>query len=275
LSVAADYLNGFASRNGSLMTTLMASAPLNFLTSRETLQPPPAQADFYQSLQNQEFDYLVLVAKSPIIWYPRPEYFEEFLYSAPEGMQVVYNVSSLQIYDSDFVANNWSQLYNDTMAILQKDGIHVGGNHSLDYDSGLILNQVFYPFQLNVTCTVSSLSDTSQLPGIFWNATKDFVGVNFNDNNWVISAFVNGNLTYYNKLGTVEPNTSYVVSLVVTSKFVSAFVNGNLIGTLSLGHLSDIGNVILKSTKGKEGVFSNVTVSQPAVSLIAYERDDA
>jgi hypothetical protein len=273
LSQAADYMNGLPRNGGNLMTTLMASAPLSYLTSRVTLWPAPSLDDFYQSFQKQEFDYLVLAAKSPIIWYPRPEYFEEFLYSSPEGMHAIYNVSSLQFYNLSFSSDNWRQYFNNTEAVLQQDGLHVGGNQSIDDDSGLISNKVFYPFQLNVTCTVSSLAVGSQLPGIFWDDGNNSVGLVYQDNSWIISAFVNGSSTFYYKPGYVQPNSTYIISIFVSSTVVHAFVNGDLIGTLSFYHLPGIGQILVKSTNGEEGVLADVTVSQPFTSLIIYERD--
>jgi len=273
LSQSADYLNRLPSSNGSLMTTLMASAPLNYLTSRVTLQPPPSEDDFSTSLQKQEFDYLVLVPKSPIIWNPRPDYFEEFIYSSPDGMHKIYNVSGLQFFNSGLDDYNWEQFNNDSLAVYQDDGLYVGGNQSSGIDSGLVSKGIFYPFNLNVTCTLSSLGKSSHSPGVFWNNSVDFVGVSFQDNNWVISAFVNGIMTYYNKPGSLEQNASYVLSLIVTPRFVNAFINGSSIGVLSFSHIDGYGNILLKSIDGEEGFFANVTISQPQVSLIIYERD--
>ena len=274
LSAAANYINNQTSGKGVLLTTLMASAPLNYLTSAKTLQAPPTLPDFYLSLQKKEFDFLVLIPESPTIWLPRPDYFERFTYISPEGMHKIYQEKSMNITNYDFKNStslaSWTQFNFAAPAIIENNSLEVGGT----LDSGIVSAKIFKPDLINVTCAMVSLNSLLHSPQIAWSNGRDYVAAYFQNGAWMLESHVNGTTNYASRNDQRDISIPFNLTLSVGPDSASILVNcRNILAQNCDLSAAGNGQIIIRSTYYAKAVISNVIVATNEANLVIYARD--
>jgi hypothetical protein len=270
----SNYLNNVKTQNSSLMTTLMASEPLNYLTSIPTLQPPPTLADFYRSLQNGQFDYLVLTPQSSVLWVPSPDYFQGFLLAPPEGMHEVYkSFSPVLIYsfsNSNQISSHWQQYNAEKSAYPLNGSLVVGGLN----ETGLVSNDLFPSKGINITCSMYSLS-SSYSPQLAWSNGPDYIATYYRNNAWVIESSINGTVIFTCEPGEIKPNALFNLTLSMGSDEITVLVNGKVVS--SQHYLAEsikiCGHIILRSTNSAAGEIMRVSV-YGFPSVLIYARND-
>jgi hypothetical protein len=276
LNPVANYINNL-SKEGVLLTTLMASAPLNYLTSFKTIQPPPTLQDFYSCLNKQDFDYLVLIPSSNTLWFPRPDYLESFIYTPPTGMHEVYRANTPLAYNYNLTENDilsdWAPHSSSQLAFINKRSLGVDGVLDSGISSVQVLNVAFKP-ALNITCRMYLSPNLMQYPQVAWSSGSDYVAVCYQDHDWVLESYNNGTTSYaYKSLNMgMDINEPFNVTLSVQPTLATLSVNDNeLIVTQINLNPSLSGKVILRSND--DGCIQNIAITTNATSWVIYERN--